>query len=167
MKYLNLLFLLIGTSLFFFSCSEDDSKDAENEQKRTAIIFNGTEQLIKEYNPGTWTPQPNGMLLGEGGVYEYRDESTDPRITGKEMIYCNGLFDTTFSGQFWGTGEFIPDDGGSWDMWLVGERSVTEGSIGEVVAHGKGVLEGLTAQWTFKCLPGETDYTIEGFILEP
>jgi len=52
-------------------------------------------------------------------------------------------------------------------MRCVGERSLTEGSLVEVIGYGKGVLEGLTAIWTYKCLPGETDYTVEGFIVEP
>jgi hypothetical protein len=167
MKHLNLLLLLIGTILFVFSCSEDDSTSPEQDQANQVTMFTGTENPVAVYNEGTVTPLPSGLALVEGGVFEYRDESSDPRITGKVMVYATGIFDSTFCGPCWATGEFTPDNGGSWDLRFIGERSVTEGSLGEVIAHGKGELDGLTALWTYKCLPGETEYTIEGFILEP
>ena len=167
MKHFNLLFLVTGISLFIFGCSEDDSTSPEHNQTNQVTTFSGVENLVAVYNEGTVTPLPNGLTLVQDGVFEYRDESSDPRITGKEMVYATGIFDSTFCGPGWATGEFIPDNGGSWDLRFIGERSITEGSTGEVIAHGKGILEGLTALWTYKCLPGETEYTIEGFILEP
>lgn len=168
MKRLNLLILSIGTMLFIFGCSKDDSTSPEQNQANHVTMFNGIENPVAVYDQGTMTPLPSGLALVEGGVFEYRDESSDPRITGKEMVYAaTGIFDSTFCGPCWATGEFTSDNGGSWDLKFIGERSVTEGSVGEVIAHGKGALDGLTALWTYKCLPGETEYTIEGFILEP
>ena len=167
MKQLNLLLLITVTSLFFFCCSKDDSAPDKNDQKRQATMFTGVEHPVQTFSNGTMTPLPSGLVLVEGGEWEYRDSTSDPRVTGKSLFYASALFDTTFSGQFWGTAELIPDNGGSWDMRCVGERSLTEGSLVEVIGHGKGVLEGLVANWTYKCLPGETDYTIEGFIIEP
>ena len=167
MKQLNLLLLITVTSLFFFCCSKDDSAPDKNDQKRQATMFTGVEHPVQTLSNGTMTPLPSGLVLVEGGEWEYRDSASDPRVTGKSLFYASALFDTTFCGQFWGTAELIPDNGGSWDMRCVGERSLTEGSLVEVIGYGKGVLEGLTAIWTYKCLPGETDYTIEGFILEP
>ena len=167
MKHLNLLLLLIGGVLFVFSCSKDNITSPEQNQANQVTTFSGVENPVAVYNEGTVTPLPSGLALVEDGVFEYRDESSDPRVTGKVMVYAIGLFDSTFSGPCWATGEFTPDNGGNWDLRFIGERSVTGGSEGEVIAHGKGVLEGLTALWTYKCLPGETEYTIEGFILEP
>lgn len=166
MKHLNILLFLIGASLFFFGCSKDDT-DPVSDLKREATIFTGTEDPVETRNEGVWTPQPSGLLLGEGGVFEYRIESTEPRITGKIVYYTCALFDTNFFGQYWGTGEVIPDNGGSWDIMFIGERPVTGGSGGEIVAHGEGVLDGLIAQWKFYVLPGETQGGVEGFIVEP
>ena len=167
MKLVKLLFFLIGTSLFFFCCSEDDPASEETDQMREATFFNGIEHPGEVYDQGTFTPLSSGLVLVENSAFEYYDSTSDPRVTGRAMFYASALFDTTFSGQFWGTGELLRDNGGSWDMRLVGERSLTEGSLVEVIGHGKGVLEGLVANWTYKCLPGEADYTIEGFIIEP
>lgn len=163
MKRLNFLLILIGVTFFIFSCSEDDPTSPESNQ---VTMFSGTENPVATHDEGTWSPLPNGLAICEGAVFEYRIESTDPRVTGKVMYYTYALFDTNFVGQYWGTGEVIPDNGGSWDMKFLGERPVSGGSAFEIIAHGKGVLDGLTAQWKGYVLPGETEGTVEGFIVE-
>jgi len=176
MKRLNLMFLIVGTTLFFFGCSKDKPSATElihNEQKtsslakRSVVSFNGEEKFIAMHNPGTWTALPNGLSLAKGGVYEYYDEASDPRVTGKLVLYVNGVFDNTFSGKFSGTGELTTDIGGGWDLKIVGERIATEGSFADAIGHGKGIFEGLVAHWTYERLePEKDDFTFEGFIIE-
>jgi hypothetical protein len=113
MKFLYLLFLLLGTSLFLFNCSEDNSVPDTNDQKRQATMFTGVEYPVQTFSNGTLMPLPSGLILVEGGEWEYRDSTSDPRVTGKSLFYASALFDTTFSGQFWGTAELIPNNGGS------------------------------------------------------
>lgn len=176
MKRLNLLFLLVGTTLLFFSCTKNDPAAPEFNQrgqgteslaKMSVTPFSGDEEFVAMVNPGTWTPLPNGMSLAQGGVFEYYDTASDPRVTGKVIFTVNGVFDNTFSGKFAGTGELTTDIGGSWEMKIVGERIATEGSFAEVIGHGKGKFKGLVAHWTYERLePEPDDFTFEGFIIE-
>ena len=167
MKGLIFLFFVIGISILFFSCSQDNPTSPGTNKTDLVTKFSGAEKFIAMHNPGTWTPLPNGHSLGEGGVYEYRDEASDSRVSGKVMFYVIGVFDSTFSGKFWGTGELTPDTGGSWDLKVVGERIATKGSFADVIGHGKGTLEGMVAQWTYTRLePEKDDFTFDGFIIE-
>jgi hypothetical protein len=167
MKHRIKFILVLGTIIVFFYCCKDDPVSSEPIQTDQVTMFSGAEEYIAMHNPGIWTPQPSGLSLAEGGVYEYRDEATDPRVTGKVMFYVNGLFDSTFSGTFSGTGELITDNGGSWDMKIVGERIAAEGSFAEAIGHGKGELEGLIAYWSYERFEPEKDnFIFEGYIIE-
>lgn len=176
MKRLTVVFLFFVTFTVFFGCSKNNPIAPEQNQrdlataslaKKVVIPFYGEEKFVATLDPGTWTPLPNGLSLAKGGMFEYYDEASDPRVTGKLIFTINGVFDNTFSGKFKGTGELTTKIGGSWDMKIVGERIATKGSFAKVVGHGKGVLEGLIAHWKYTRLePEKDDFTFEGFIVE-
>jgi hypothetical protein len=175
MKHLIFTFLAIGTTMIFFGCSKDNPLAPELNQndpaatslaKRMVTPFSGVEKFVALLEQGTMTLLPNGRVLARGHAVEYYDEASDPRVTGKSEFTASGIFDDTFSGPAWGTGVLIPDIGGRWDIKFVAKISSTEGNIVEAFGHGKGAMKGLVAHWTYKSKPGETDYTIEGFIVE-
>jgi len=178
MKRLVLVLVLIGTTTLFFSCNKDEpaltspefeqtAQEKESLSKMSVKRFSGDEKFVAMHNPGTWTPLPNGMSLGQGGVYEYYDNASDPRVTGKVMFTVNGVFDNTFSGKFWGSGELTTDIGGSWELKIVGKRIAAEGSFADAIGYGKGKFEGLVAHWKYERLePEKDDFTFKGFIIE-
>jgi|GEM_PF-6646285 len=176
MKRSILLLFLLGATILVFSCSKDgpttpelmqSQQGTESLAKMSVTRFSGDEKFIAMLNPGTWTNLPNGMSLVQASVFEYYDEASDPRVTGKIIITVNGVFDNTFSGKFWGTGELTTDIGGSWELKIVGERIAAEGSFADAIGHGKGKFEGLVSHWKYERLePEKDDFTFKGFIIE-
>ena len=161
------ILLLTGAIVLIFSCSKNSTNVSETDQFEKATKFSGAEEFITMHDQGSWTPLPNGLALAQGGVFEYYDTASDPRVTGKVILHVNALFDSTISGEFSGIGELTTNIGGSWDLKIVGERIAAKGSFAEAIGHGKGELEGLIAYWTYERLePEKDDFTFEGYIIE-
>ena len=175
MKRSIFIFLVIGITILFFGCSNDEPSAPELNQsdqvetclpRRMVTPFSGIEKFVAVLEQGTMIQLPNGMILARGHVTEYYDDASDSRVTGKFVCTATGIFDDTFSGPAWGAGVLTPDIGGSWDIKMVAKISSTEGNKVDAFGYGKGAMKGLVAHWTYTSEPGETDYTIEGFIVE-
>jgi hypothetical protein len=175
MKPLLVMFLIVGTGLLFFGCSNESITTPELSQsdqtlaplaKKTYAYFSGTSVNIGALNPPKINNLPTGVVQWRGLVVQTDDEMTDPMVDGIVTwvvhldIYPDG------SDKRWGTGELIIPDVGSWDMTYKGWFIPGEGLTYEVDGHGKGDLKGLKAHWTYflESPPGVFD--VQGYIIE-
>jgi hypothetical protein len=190
MKRLILMFLVIGTGLIFFGCSENNPSAPElnqNDQVTTSLAkaktpFTGTSNFVQPLDPGTTTLLPNGKTLVKGELVEWYDEANDLRVTGQSIWYINSLTEEDgLSAKIWGKAEINvgvenPGDESrgkweiSWHGWVTptGNETHPFTIVAEAVGTGKeGEVKGLVAKWTYTMdLENGFFYASEGFIIE-
>ena len=151
--------------------------------------YTGTLTWTGMLNPGTFeclNGQPTGVPwyrpdLGpacspadcrvriRGLVFQYRQETDDPRTTGVLTIVVNANLDQwPGSGPFWGTGRLEVDDGGVWEGNWTGERALTT-ELTRAVMHGSGgAIQGLKSE-ALMTLTSKAPavYSVTGTILQP
>ena len=182
MKHLILVFFLIGITAIYFSCSDNNpSAPALNQgdQVTTSLPkvtgFTSRSDLVTPIEAPTISLLPGDRTLAEGNKTQWRDEASDPRVTGDAFWTTNSRVNKYGFGTTWGTCElFVDNEGGKWEITWEG---IVEGSpaTGDLfikgVAKGVGVegaVEGLTAKWFYTLDLANVGffYTSEGFIHE-
>ncbi|UCF63579.1 MAG: hypothetical protein JSW33_13595 [bacterium] len=196
MKHLTVMFLIIGTGLLFFSCSEDQMTTPELSQENTLgegeltdlsfskmiATFSGRSDLIAPLNPGITTSLPGGKTLTIGRTAHWYDDASDWRVTGDAIWTVNQKLNKDGHGQVWGTAEMSVADPnnptnppvGKWEMTWHGViwGNPAQGNLyikGIALGEGtEGVVEGLVAKWTYILDQANVGfyYTSEGFIRE-
>ena len=163
MKRLNLIFLLIGLTVFL-GCQKDNTLTTEPNQsdetsyKAQKTPFIGHCNIIELISDGDTTFLPNGKIKITGFISKWKDTADDPRVTGVSTWYMNWLIDTDGTVKTWGKADIVvDDDGGLWRLTFHGTQTPTfdEGGnlIGfliEDVCNGvgkEGEVKGLTAKW--------------------
>ncbi len=192
MKRLITLFLVAAVTMFFYSCSENNSTAPELSQSdqvtstlaKVKTAFTGTCIPILLGDPGTKTVLPNGKTLVKGETAEWYDEADDWRVTGKTFWFINSLIEADgLNTKLWGKANIIvvgenpgDDPRGTWNLswhgYLTpkGDPPYDKYShftiVVDAVGQGKeGEVKGLVAKWTYK-FDSEVGYfyVTEGFI---
>jgi len=174
MRSLLIMFLIVGTGLLFFGCSNESITTPElnqNDQvlgpleKKTTIYFSGTSKTIAVLDPGKEIILPDGRVLVRGFVVQTEDIMNDPRVSGIVTWVVNMDIYPDGTDKRWGTGELIIPNVGSWIMPYIGWKQ--EGSVTyEVDGHGKGDLKGLKAHWTYFVENPPGIFDVQGYIIE-
>ena len=182
MKNLIFIFLFLGIAMLYSGCSENNPNApaiSQGDQVTTSLAkvtgFTTTSTLVTPIEAPTITPLPGGRTLAEGNKTQWRDEASDPRITGDAFWTTNSEVNKYGRGITWGTCElFVDNDGGKWEITWNGivEGSPANGNLYiKGVAKGVGVegdVEGLTAKWFYTLDQANVGfyYKSEGFIQE-
>ncbi len=111
-------------------------------------------------NPGTWTTLPSGRIMVRGMVMDCREDSSDPRETGNNIVTMNANWDSQGLGPMWGTSHFATDEGGLWKATWAG-MVTAQGAIYHAESKGEGKYQGLKA-WV-----NSMNGSNEGRILDP
>ncbi len=188
MKRLIIMFLVIGITMFIYSCSEQSPTAPEisqNDQSATSLEkkiiekFTGTSEWVKDISFGE-PPEilSNGKLKLKGMISEWYENTSCSMVTGQSIWTVNWLIDADWSrAKLWGTADInvgVKEDGdpvlGTWQLLWHGR--LTEGiydeatgffSGGKIVvkAIGKGksgIVKGMIGHWTY------TMNIAEGFV---
>ncbi len=165
MKRSIFMFLVIGASMIFFCCSENNSTAPELSQgdqvtttlAKTKTLFSGSAKIVCDPThpiiPGTIKPLPDGKLLVEGIKVRYDMVSENEFVTGECVWYVNKRISADKSKtKLWGEIELLVDvDGksGKWDITFHGWRK-GKSIIIKAVGEGKeGSVKGLVGKWTY------------------
>jgi len=125
--------------------------------------FTGEECWVADLDPGLWKELPNGTWLGLHTVSQFRDETTDPRITGDVTVTGYGILDlVNGTGPMWGTYEVVNDQG-SWAGAWTGRLDNWAGYVHGLLV-GSGAYDGLVVNETYS--PGGACSSIRGYIVE-
>ncbi len=173
MRHSILAFLILGITVIFLGCSENNPISPElskNTQaptffaKKDTTFFSGTSTTTAVLDPGMTNILPNGTVHIRGLVVQTADTLDDLRVSGFVTWVVNMDIYPDGTDKRWGTGELIIPEVGKWIMpykgWLR-DGYVTY----EVDGHGKGDLRGLRAHWTYHTTPGNP-FDVQGFIIE-
>jgi len=158
MKRSILVLLVIGVTIIFLGCSEDNcTAPVESNQ-----AFAGTSIWVADIDPGVTTTLDGGKTLITGQTSEWYDSTGVSMVTGKSFWDVNWLIEEDGNAQLWGTSELlVDDDRGKWKLTWSGQRTPTGGGTFvewespfriEVEAVGTGIegdVNGLEAKWTF------------------
>ena len=185
MKRLITMFLFVGVTMFFYSCSENNSTAPElsKSDQVTSTLAKVTTEFIGESNwvadlePGTMKVLPNGKILIKGQKSEWFESADVPMVTGQSFWDINWLIEADWSGaKIWGKADInVDDDLGTWKLswhgWLTdGEYDAGFFSKGiivvEAVGTGKsGVVKGMVGHWTYTMdIEEGFVYATEGYI---
>jgi hypothetical protein len=113
-----------------------------------------------------------GVLLIRGWQEAYRDEVSDPRLSGDLVVTINANFQFTEVGEMygpmWGT-TILENDGGTWEGSWVGKRTEEGYSYIRCVMHGHGAYEGLQARVDYVRENPDTTapFTVHGVLMDP
>ena len=189
MKRSILMFFVIGATLIFFGCSENNSTAPElsqGDQVTTSLAkvkrsFTGTcSPLIMppvNIEDGTTILLPNGKALMEGQIAEWVDEAkweddgTDCwMLTGRTIWYISSITEVDGSAKLWGKAEiFVNGDRGKWEMSWRGYLTLTDGFniVCEGTAIGKtGEVKGMVSKSTYTFNLSEYQYYTKGYVLK-
>ncbi len=173
MKRSNLLLLIIGVAIIFFSCEKMDPlvPDLSSDQATTSLkaakvktsfsgVCSSTEILDEQ---GLYKELPNDKIMNRF-ITVWHDVADDPAhwmVTGQTTWYVNQMIEEDGSFRYWGKAELIVDgvnegdpSRGHWEMTWRGYLTFTpEGApqlIADAVGQGKsGEVKGLVAKWTY------------------
>jgi hypothetical protein len=135
--------------------------------------YEGVELYVGPLSPGRQWVSEEGILHIRGGQEAYRDEVSDPRVSGDAVVTLNVNFQfaappVMVYGPMWG--EFrIDNDGGYWEGTWVGERTEQGFSYIRGVLHGHGGYDGLQARAEYvRESPDPTaPFAVHGVVMEP
>ena len=195
MKRLIIMFLVIGITMFIYSCSEQSPTAPglnQNDQATTSLSkirtqFHGTSNWVADIDQGSAVVLPNGKLKITGQIAKWKEETDCPMVNGQSIWYINWLINSDWSrAKLWGTADInvgVEKDGdpvlGTWQLSWHGR--LTDGvfdeatgffSAGKIVvkAVGKGtsgIVKGLVAHWTYTMNIAEGFvYKSKGFIIK-
>lgn len=178
MKRSILMFLVIGTAIIFFGCSDNNVTAPESNQ-----LFAGTCIWIADIDAGITTVLPDGRTLITEQTSEWYDSTNVGMTTGQSFWNVNWLIEEDGNAQLWGTSELLADGGsGKWELTWSGTRTPTSGGSFiewespfriEVDGVGNGIegdVNGLEAIWTYTMdFDGNFNtlfYISEGYIIK-
>jgi hypothetical protein len=170
MKRLHLVFLIIGASFIFFSCSKDNASLAPDINQSDELTTSLKGKKVHTHFDGECTPlfhpdwpEPN----------TWYDDTDDARVTGVTVWESDPpqpideiTLELTGSAELFVGAETVGDDyDGKWEMTWHGTQTLT-GSGFRIVAHAVGTgtdgnVLGLTCKWKYTM-----DY-VGGFPLNP
>ena len=176
-----MLWVIVISIFLILTCSIDNTTSPEIDKNaelakmdqfqpplemRDSTFFNGTSTTTAILDPGKIITLPNGIIMRRGLVVQTDDASSDTRVSGIVTWIVNMNIYPDGTDKRWGTGELIIPGIGKWIMPYKGWADPINGITYEVDGHGKGDLRGLKAHWTYRRLPGVTDFTVNGYIVE-
>ena len=171
MKHSNFIFLIIGVTFFFFSCSKDNATMAPD-QSQGDEFASSLKAKAKTVFTGTSTPFPNP---DDPVINRWYDEADDSRVTGitiwdtEAVVVIDEL-----TVQLWGTAELTVDGGlGKWELnWRGTQKFETPDGDFEIVVYAygtgtEGKVKGMFAEWTYtmKSVDGFF-YATEGYVAD-
>ena len=176
MRHSNLIFLLIGATFLFFSCSKDNSSMAPDSSQSDQETTSLKAKKVHTHFTGVCTPLFHPAWPAPNTWYDEADD--EPWVTGVSIWVTESevpIDDITIelSGTcelFVGAEEFVDvDDGnydGKWEMTWHGTQTLMLPDGFRIVAHAVGAgtygnVEGMTAKWKYTM-----DY-VGGFPFDP
>ena len=139
----------------------------------TQTEYAGTEYYVGPITGGRQWLSEDGVLHIRGGEEAYRDEVSDPRLSGDSLVTVNANFHLAeppvyVYGRMWGTFR-IENDGGYWEGHWVGERTEQGSSYIRTVLHGHGGYDGLLARADYvRETPNPTaPFIVSGVVVNP
>ena len=133
----------------------------------------GSEYYVGPVSPGRMWVSEDGVLHIRGAQEAFRDEVSDPRVSGDVLATANVNFQfaappVMFYGPMWGTFR-IDNDGGYWEGSFVGKRTEEGFSYISGVLRGHGDYEGLQARVDYvRENPDPTaPFSVHGIVMDP
>ena len=170
MKRSIFMFLVIGATMIFFCCSENNSTAPELSQgdqvtttlaKTKTPFTDGTADIVKPYlNWGVKKVLPNGIELVKGIKVRYDMEvKSESYLTGALMWDVNKKKINKKTTKLWGKIELFVgvkkgDDGyekanGKWEITFHGWRHIFDVVLEAVGVGKEGSVKGMVGKWTF------------------
>ncbi len=193
MKRLITLFLVAAVTMFFYSCSENNSTAPELSQSdqvtstlaKVKTPFTGSSNHVADIGLDSWTTLPNGKTKILGMASEWVEATDCDLVNGQSFWNVNWLINSDWTrAKLWGKADInvgVEEVGdpvlGTWELSWQGK--LTEGVLdpdigffvgGKIVvkAIGKGksgIVKGMVGHWTYTMNIAEGFvYMSEGFI---
>ncbi len=170
--------VVIGVTMIFLNCSEENTTAPETNQ-----AFAGTSIWVADIDPGETTLLEDGRTLITGQKAEWYDSTNVDLVTGKSFWEVGWIIEEDGNAQMWATAELVVDGGrGKWEFTWSGTRVPTGGGTfvewespfrieGDAVGKGvEGEVAGLEAKWTYIMdFNGDFStlfYNVEGYIVK-
>ena len=134
--------------------------------------YAGHEYLIEALPGGRMWISEEGVLHIRDMQELYRDEVSDPRLSGDLLVTISANFQFTEVGEMygpmWGT-SILENDGGYWEGSWVGKRTKEGYSYIRCVMHGHGGYEGLQARVDYVRENPDTTapFEVNGVLMDP
>ena len=176
MKSSILMNLILGVTIIFFSCSEDNlsvpefgkSDQAKTSMKMEKTTFTGRSDPAGLLVFHDMKFLPNGNVLIKLAIVPWDDVATDWRVTGRTNWFIKQKIEADGDVKYGGKAELFVEGGrGKWEMNWHGGLTPDGVLVAEVIGTGKeGDVKGLVAKWTYTFHDDGTDiwYTTKGYV---